>query len=206
MVIKQERPAPEPFVLIVSGSPRAGGNSEVLAKHIAEEVMAASLEAEIVNLREHDYSACIGCERCRKDGICTQFTDGMTPLYDKVLRAQGLVLISPVHNYNITAWMKAFIDRLYCFYEFENPRPGPWRSVLSDQGRTAFVVAITEQTVVADAGFAREAMHLPLKALGYEVMDDLLVQGVFGRGAVNRVPEALNTVRTATRALVEELM
>ncbi|GCA65007.1 hypothetical protein KIPB_015998, partial [Kipferlia bialata] len=34
----------------------------------------------------------------------------MTGLYPKVIEAQGLVLVCPVHNYNITAWMKAFID------------------------------------------------------------------------------------------------
>jgi len=205
MSIKQEISTPDPFVLIVSGSPRLGGNSDTLAKHIAQEVTSASLDAEIVNLSEHEFSGCIGCERCRKSGICTQFDDGMTPIYDKLLRAQGLVLISPVHNYNVTSWTKAFIDRLYCFYEFENPRPGPWRSVLSNQGRTALVVAVSEQNDVADAGFALEAMRMPLEALGYEVIEDLLVPGVFGKGEVARRPEALRTVEDAARDLAERV-
>ena len=51
--------------------------------------------------------------------------DGMSLLYPKIIDARGLVLVSPTHNYNITAIMKAFIDRLYCFYNFDNKnRPG----------------------------------------------------------------------------------
>ena len=126
----------------------------------------------------------------------------MTPLHGTIGRARGLVLVSPVHNYNVTAWMKAFIDRLYCFYDFEYPRPGPWRSRLSGQGRRALVVAVAEQRDLSDAGFTLEAMLRPLEALSYEVMDDLLVLGTFGRGAVSRMDAVLSTAEAAGRDLV----
>ena len=34
--------------------------------------------------------------------------------------------VLPINHYKITAWMKTFTDRLYCFYEFGEQRPGPW--------------------------------------------------------------------------------
>jgi multimeric flavodoxin WrbA len=196
----------DPRVLIVCGSPRAHGNSEVLAEHIAKETESASAVTEVVRLRELDYSSCVGCELCRDSGKCSRFTDGMTPLYDKIVEARGLVLISPVHNYNVTAWMKAFIDRLYCFYELGYPRPGPWRSTLSDQDRKAVIVAVAEQTEVHDAGFTLEAMRRPLEALGYEVVDELLVSGVFEKGLVSSLPETLLAVDSAGRTLTQALV
>lgn len=194
-----------PRVLLINGSPRAGGNSDVLTGRIAAGIESASLVAETVRLRELEYSSCVGCEACRKDRRCSRFDDGMTSLYDMIARARGLVLLSPVHNYNVTAWMKAFIDRLYCFYDFEYPRPGPWRSRLSGQGRTAFVVAVAEQRDLSDAGFTRDAMRRPLEALGYEVMDDLLVPGVFDKGAVSRLDAVLGAAEEAGKALAEAI-
>ncbi|MDY0339937.1 MAG: flavodoxin family protein [Coriobacteriia bacterium] len=195
-----------PRVLVVSGSPRACGNSEALAERIASEIESASVTTEVVRLRELDYSSCVGCELCRKSGICTRFDDGMTTLYDKIRDARGLVLISPVHNYNVSAWMKSFIDRLYCFYEFDYPRPGPWRSVLAGQDRKAVVVAVAEQLETRDAGFTLEAMRRPLEALGYEVVDEVLILGTFEKGSVSQLSEAMLGIEAAAGTLTQALV
>ena len=109
----------------------------------------------------------------------------MSLLYPKIIEAKGLVLVSPTHNYNITALMKAFIDRLYCFYNFDSKnRPGPWSSQLENQGRKAIIVAVCEQGNKKDMGFTLDAMRLPLEALGYEIVAELPVFGVFARGKV----------------------
>ncbi len=193
-----------PRVLVVCGSPRKDGNSDLLAERIAAKIERTSLDAEIVRLRELDYSSCVGCESCRDDGECSRFTDGMTPVYETVRKARGLVLISPVHNYNVSAWIKAFIDRLYCFYEFEYPRPGSWSSRLSGQNRKAVVIAVAEQPDLDDAGFALEAMRKPLEALGYEVVDEVLVLTVFDKGAVSKRPDVLSATDDAAATLARE--
>jgi multimeric flavodoxin WrbA len=192
---------PESRILIVNGSPRAGGNSTVLARHIAAAATSERVDADVVHLRELDLSSCVGCERCRRDGACTRFDDDMVALYDMVSRARGLALLSPVHNYNVTAWMKAFIDRLYCYYEFDDPRPGPWWSTLAGQHRVASVAAVAEQPDIADAGFVLEAMRRPLEALGYAVLDEALVLGVFCKGGVSDRPDALSAAEEMGRTL-----
>lgn len=164
-----------------------------------------SLHTEIVRLGELDYSSCVGCELCRNGGECSRFTDDMTPLYGKLRKSRGLVLISPVHNYNVSAWTKAFIDRLYCFYDFEYPRPGPWSSRLSDENRKAVVIAVAEQPVLGDAGFALEAMRKPLEALGYEVLDEVLALGVFDKGAVSQRSEVLGATENAAATLARSI-
>ena len=146
----------------LSGSPRINGNSDILLKNILSGVAQEQVTSDSLNLTKVRFQGCIGCEKCRKDKICTGLIDGMSVIYEKIISSKGLVLVSPTHNYNITSWMKAFIDRLYCFYLFENDRPRSWSSQLSDQGRKAVIAAICEQESTEDMGFTLDAMKKPL--------------------------------------------
>jgi len=175
---------PENKVLGVSGSPRKNGNSDILLKNIISGVNQEDTFSVHLNLTNIQFQGCIGCERCRKDHICTGLVDGMTLLYDQIILSKGLIVVSPTHNYNITSWMKAFIDRLYCFYNFVNNRPRSWSSKLADQDRKAVIAAICEQENEEDMGFTIEAMKSPLKALGYEIVGELSVFRIFDKAKV----------------------
>jgi multimeric flavodoxin WrbA len=183
--------SPEKRVFGLSGSPRKGGNSDVLLKHILKGVRQNEIPTERVRLCNYQYQPCIGCEKCRKDNMCTGLNDGMHLLYPKVIESQGIVLVCPTHNYNVTAWMKAFIDRLYCLYIFDNSRPRGWSSRLTGQNRKAVIAAVCEQVDKKDMGFTIEAMRLPIEALGYEVVGELAVFGIFDKGKVQDEDETL---------------
>ncbi len=174
----------KPKVLGVGASPRKNGNSDVLLGGILKGVREKRVSARSVQLREYQYQGCIGCEKCRKDKICTGLKDGMTLLYPEVDESAGMVLVSPTHNYNITAWMKAFIDRLYCYYDFDDHRPRGYASRIAGQGRKAVLAAVCEQVDEADMGFTLAAMRTPLEALGYEIIGELPVYGIFDKGKV----------------------
>ena len=113
----------ENSILALSGSPRKNGNSDTLAHFILEGAATADAECTFVSLGACDFKGCIGCERCRKDKKCTGLDDDMLGVYQKIIEVKGLVLVGPVHNDYFTAWMKAFFDRLYCFYQFVDLRP-----------------------------------------------------------------------------------
>jgi len=87
--------------------------------------------------------------------------------------------------------MKAFIDRLYCFYEFDNNRPRGWTNQLADQGRKAVIAAVCEQVSKKDMGFTLDAMRFPLEALGYEIIGTLAVFGIFEKGKVKEKEKVL---------------
>jgi multimeric flavodoxin WrbA len=178
-------------ILGVSGSPRQNGNSEILLEHILEGAHAHGCDIRSIRLRDYHFQACIGCEKCRKDNICTGLNDGMHLIYPSIRDSQGMVLISPTHNYNVTALMKAFIDRLYCFYDFTDSRPRDWKSRLANQGRKAIVAAICEQENKQDMGFTLEAMRTPIEAHGYEIVEEMAVFNLFDRGAIKRETETL---------------
>lgn len=171
------------LILGVSGSPRRGGNSDVILQHI---LAGSGAEHEIIYLSDIDFSSCVGCERCRQDRICTRFEDGLTPHYETIRKARGLVLVTPVYNYNMTSWMKAFIDRLYCFYDFDNHRPRGWSCRLSGQGRVAALTIVAEQIKEEDLGVTMEALRMPIKALGYRIAGEMKVLGKFEAGIVGK--------------------
>jgi len=196
---------PEKQVLGVGGSPRKNGNSDILLKQVLRGVGQENIGCTAVQLRDMHFQGCIGCEKCRKDKICTGLIDGMSLLYRQIIAAKGLVLVCPTHNFNVTAWMKAFIDRLYCFYNFENTRPRAWSSQLAGQGRKALLVAVCEQETKKDMGFTLEAMRAPMEALGYQVIAEQAIFRIFDRGKVKEDTASLENAFVYGRNLAKAI-
>ena len=99
-------------ILILSGSPRKGGNTELLAEAFAKGA-GMHHHVEIVSVRDYKVNPCLGCNACFKtDGICAQ-KDDMAVIYEKVSQADMLVIASPVYFYGISAQLKAIIDRFH---------------------------------------------------------------------------------------------
>lgn len=191
------------MVLGVNGSPRRGGNSDILLQSVLSGAAEAGTETEEVRLRDYRFRGCIGCERCRKSAECTGLIDDMQLVYPRIREVRGIVLVSPVYSYNVTALMKAFIDRLYPFYHFDSQRPGPWHSRIGEQGRKAVLVAVGEQHSPEEGGMGltMEVMRRSMVALGFEVVSELPVFGIFERGRVREYPEVLEQAREAGRHL-----
>ncbi len=197
---------PKGEILGVGGSPRKNGNSDVILKQVLAGVSQENVECSLVQLRDIQFQGCIGCEKCRKDKICTGLIDGMSLIYDKIISSKGLVLVSPTHNYNITSWMKAFIDRLYCFYNFQNTRPRAWSSQLASQNRKAVIIAICEQENKKDMGFTLEAMRSPIEALGYQVIGEQSVFKIFDKGIIKKDTEVLKKAFNLGRNLAKGII
>ena len=99
-------------ILIISGSPRKGGNTELLAEAFAKGA-AEHHHVEIVSVRDYKVNPCLGCNACFKtNGICAQ-KDDMAIIYEKMNHADMLVIASPVYFYGISAQLKTVIDRFH---------------------------------------------------------------------------------------------
>lgn len=193
------------LILGIGASPRKDGNSDKLLKQALAGCRETGAETETVFLRDYVFGGCIGCEKCRKSGKCLGLKDGMQLLYPLIERADGLILACPTHNYNVTAWMKAFIDRLYCYYIFSNDRPRQWSSRLADQGRKASLIAVCEQADEKDMGFTLPAMRYPLEALGYSICEELPVFAVFDKGIAAKSKKIMAQADGLGRRLAEKL-
>lgn len=100
----------EKKVLILSGSPRKGGNSDLLCDAMLRGAREAGHEAEKIMIGEKKIGFCRACYGCRDRGACV-LGDDMAPVLEKMQQADVIVLASPVYFYSIDAQMKAVIDR-----------------------------------------------------------------------------------------------
>lgn len=100
-------------VLILTGSMRKGGNTDLLAQAFAEGAEKNN-EVEIVSVADYKVNPCIGCNSCftREKNECFQ-NDDMPMIYEKLREADTVVIASPVYFYGISAQLKAVIDRLH---------------------------------------------------------------------------------------------
>ena len=102
-------------VLIISSSPRKGGNSDILCDAFAEGAKAAGNKVEKVRIADLKIGYCTGCYACQKTGKCV-IKDDARSVIDKMLEADVIVLASPVYFYTICAQLKALIDRTVVVY------------------------------------------------------------------------------------------
>ena len=98
--------------VLINGSPRKHGNTSFVGSIISKLLTAGGWKVEEIDLYDLDFSGCIGCERCREDNRCTGIEDDFTLCYHTLEASELWILGSPVHNYNVTSWMKACIDML----------------------------------------------------------------------------------------------
>lgn len=97
-------------VLIVSASPRRGGNSDCLCDEFARGAREAGHEVEKIFFRDHKINYCLGCGVCNTTHQCVQ-KDDMAEILEKMLAADVLVFGTPVYFYTMDAQLKTLIDR-----------------------------------------------------------------------------------------------
>lgn len=102
-------------VLVLSASPRRGGNSDLLCDQFILGAEEAGHKVEKIFLRDKKINYCFACDSCQNGGICAQ-DDDMAPVLDKMIAADVIVMATPVYFYTMNAQMKTLIDRTYSRY------------------------------------------------------------------------------------------
>lgn len=97
-------------ILAFMGSPRFGGNTDILLDSLISEAKTAGASCEKINLNALKMSPCIECGGCDATGICV-LEDDMTPIYQKIAEADWVIMASPIFFYNITSKTQAIIER-----------------------------------------------------------------------------------------------
>ena len=100
-------------VLGINGSPREGGNTELLMRTVFGELEAAGVETELVRIGGRPFRGCVACRRCfeNRDRRCVLEGDPLNELVAKMAEADGILLGSPVYYTDVTSEMKGFLDR-----------------------------------------------------------------------------------------------
>jgi multimeric flavodoxin WrbA len=101
----------KPKITAFIGSPRKGGNSELLTRELLKVAEQEGARTEIVRLSDFDLKPCDACMACRKTKKCKIDDDG-EQLFNKIMEADGVVLATPVYFGSCSPQMKIFVDRM----------------------------------------------------------------------------------------------
>jgi multimeric flavodoxin WrbA len=100
-------------VVAFNGSARRNGNTAILVNHVFTELEKEGIKTELVQLAGKRLRGCTACLVCRerKDGLCALNDDPINEWIRKMQEADGIILASPTYFADVTAEMKALIDR-----------------------------------------------------------------------------------------------
>lgn len=100
-------------VVAFNGSARKDGNTAMLLSTVLGELKKEGVETELVQLAGKTLQGCIACYRCfeRKDRRCAVNVDALNDCIEKMLGSDGIVLGSPTYFSDVSANMKALIER-----------------------------------------------------------------------------------------------
>jgi len=190
-------------VLGIFGSPRRGGNTDLLLEEALKGAEQEGALVERLHLTDYHITPCLECHGCDETGQCV-IPDDMQKIYLKLLEADVVILASPIFFYGITGWAKALVDRSQAAwvrkYLLKDPsllkegkkRKGFFISVGATKGQKLFEGSILTVKYFFDAIHA-------------EYAGELLFRGLDAKGAVMRQPEALQKAFETGRKLVSEL-
>lgn len=99
-------------IVVLSGSPRKDGNTELLVNSFAEGAKKHN-DVEVISIREYHVQPCCGCNSCRTGSRKCFQKDDMCSVFEKLSDADILVIASPVYFYGVSAQLKAVIDRFH---------------------------------------------------------------------------------------------
>lgn len=98
-------------VLILSSSPRRGGNSDTLCEEFLRGAREAGHEVEKIFLADKTVRYCTGCSTCSLYGKPCPQQDDAAEIIERMVRADVIVMATPVYFYTVSAQMKTLIDR-----------------------------------------------------------------------------------------------
>ena len=99
--------------LAINGSPRKGGNTEFLLRKVLEPIAKEGIETELVQIAGRGIRGCSACFQCmeKKNRRCAMADDGLNDVLEKMFQADAIILGSPTYFADLSADMKALIDR-----------------------------------------------------------------------------------------------
>lgn len=180
-------------LLAINGSPRLGGNTDLLLQAALDGAREAGARTELVQLSGLSIAECDGCHACWDGADCVK-QDDMNAIYEQIAQADAILFGTPVYWYGVTGLMKLLLDRMVYFNTPAN-RP-------LVRGKPAGVVVPFEEHDPAMADGVLETFRKSLAYLEMTFAGAVVVPGVTELGEVRDHAEALAQARELGRRLV----
>lgn len=143
-------------VIAINGSPRKNKNTATLLNKALEGAASQGAETEIIHLYDQNYKGCVSCFACKMKngksyGKCG-FKDNLTPIIEKAVSADAIILGSPIYFESVTGAMRSFLERFMFPYSIYAPG---YPSLFGRKMQTGFI-------------YTMNITNEQMKDLGYE--------------------------------------
>ena len=183
-------------ILGIMGSPRNGGNSDLLLEAALRGATGAGATVEKLSITQLQIAPCRECSRCQDKGICA-IRDDMDSVGPKLLVADAVIIASPIFFYGLPGQFKALIDRGQAYWV----RKYVLGQTPELTGRKGSFIAVGATSGARLFDGAVLTVRYFFKAFGIEYASELLVRGVDKMGDINQRPEMLATAEELGREL-----
>jgi len=111
-------------IIGINGSHRKGKNTAIMLKAVLDEAATLGAETELLELTDYNIKFCLSCNKCLGKPQCSITDDDTAVIGEKLLKADGILLGSPVYWANVTTLMKNFMDRTRWMHMCKNMLAG----------------------------------------------------------------------------------
>ena len=186
-------------VLGIAGSPRRGGNTDLLLAEVMKGAASRGAEVKTIILNDLEITPCQHCDACLEAGNC-RVQDDMQMVYRELEEADRIVLASPIQFMGVTAQAKAMIDRGQALWARKNVLKIP---PLGDQReRKGLFISVGARKVANLFEPALVTVKSWFRSLDITYAGDLLFSDVDEKGAIAQHPDALHQAFLAGQELV----
>ncbi len=150
----------------INGSPRKNKNTATLLQSALEGIQSTAPEAniatEVIHLYDFDYQPCISCFACKRVGgksygKCV-IKDSLTPIFEKLAEADGIIFGSPIYFANISAKLRGFLERfLFQYFVYDSN----YSSLAPKKMPTAFIYTMNvPEPVMQELGYPASLRYM----------------------------------------------
>lgn len=186
-------------VVGINGSPRRGGNTDLLLTEVMKGTADKGALTKTLVLNDLKISPCQHCDACFEAGVC-RIKDDMQTVYKEMEKADGIVLASPIHFMGLTAQMKAMIDRGQSLwarkYILKKPPLGDKRD------RKGLFIAVGGMKLARLFEPSLATVKAFFTVIDVEYAGELLFAGIDEKGAIKKHSTALKDAFAAGQKLV----
>ena len=187
-------------VVGIAGSPRRGGNTDLLLAEVMKGAVGKGAEIKTIILNDLKITPCQHCDACFEAGKC-RIDDDMQMVYRELEQADRIVLASPIQFMGLTAQMKTMIDRCQALwarkYVLKIPPLGNRRE------RQGFFVSVGGRKIANLFEPALATVKTLFRVLDVTYTGELVFSGIDEKGAIAKHPDALRLAFLAGQGLVE---
>jgi multimeric flavodoxin WrbA len=174
------------YVLGINGSPRIGGNTDILLDRVLEAASTKGAQTEKVILNQLKFSACQECANMRDDGTCI-IEDDMQPLYKKIEQADVVILASPIFFGSLSAQTKMMIDRFQCLWRAKYIL----KKVVTEKKRKGLFICVEASQRKDFFENAKSIVKNFFATINAEYSDEFFCSGVDEKGKILKFPDVL---------------